>query len=369
MRTALLTLLFAGLQALPAPAQSARPQHETAELQSAQHAATELGWHPGPPAELFDVLEVVDGDTLHIDRHGTRTKLRLLSVDTEEKLSGNPNASPTKPETLFGEQCAAWAREFFARESVADGRSRVGLLFPDGVERFDVYGRLLCHVILPDGRDFNLLLVREGKSPYFNKYGESELCPDAFRRAQEQARAEQLGIWDPATNRPRDQGAPAARRPYDRLVPWWQARADAVGRFRALRAENPIRHVLADDPEALELAAFACEAGARVEVFGSVYKLFVEDDGDRTLLFRTGAKDRAFRARIDATHLDRFDVDDVRRRAEEEFCQNYLTVSGVLERRGSSFAIRLEEPEQLRVAGPEPVFAEPVPASSAGTGS
>ena len=60
----------------------------------------------------------------------------------------------------------------------------VGLAFPDGVEANDVYGRLLCHVILADGTDFNLKLVELGKSPYFNKYGNSRICHDEFVATQ-----------------------------------------------------------------------------------------------------------------------------------------------------------------------------------------
>src|SRR5262245_41079351 len=106
------------------------------------------------PEVTVEVVKVVDGDTLDVRLEGEVVPLRLLSVDTEEKLSGRPLASPTKPQTVFGEETAQWAREFFA----ALGRpARIGLAFPEGRRR-DPYGRLLCHVLLPDGRDFNLLL-------------------------------------------------------------------------------------------------------------------------------------------------------------------------------------------------------------------
>jgi hypothetical protein len=81
------------------------------------------------------------------------------------------------------------------------------------MEERDVYGRLLCHLILPDGRNFNLLLVELGKSPYFNKYGNDLICHQAFVDAQARARKAQKGIWDPKTNVPKTEGAPSARRP------------------------------------------------------------------------------------------------------------------------------------------------------------
>ncbi len=306
------------------------------------------------PEQLFEVVKIVDGDTLHILRDGVKEKLRLLSVDTEEKLSGNPNPSPTKPETVFGEESAAWAESWLPEHATVDGRVQVGLAFPGGNEQRDIYGRLLCHVLLPDGTDFNVELVRLGKSPYFNKYGESLICQEAFLNAQSGAMEQSLGIWNPATNRPANSSAPAVVRPYERLLPWWQARADAVTAFRQRAAKNPIRDVAADDPTGLELAAFACDAGARVSVFGSIQRIFVEDDGDWTLLMRSGDSGRSVRGRIQAEDLEQFDTADLKRRATEEFCQNYLILEGALDRGSRGFEIDLLGPEQVRPAGPEP---------------
>ena len=41
--------------------------------------------------------------------------------------------------------------------------------------------------------------MEKGKSPYFNKYGNSRICHEAFGAAQERARSARLGIWDPRT--------------------------------------------------------------------------------------------------------------------------------------------------------------------------
>src|SRR5262245_30416787 len=160
-----------------------------------------------------EVVKVVDGDTLDVRLDGATVALRLLSVDTEEKISGRAGGSPSKPQTVFGQETMLWAQELFASfpQPVV-----VGLVFPEG-RRLDVYGRLLCHVLLPDGRDYNLLLVELGKSPYFDKYGNSLVEHEAFARAQAAARAAKLGIWDPATNRARTPGAPSAVRPYAEL--------------------------------------------------------------------------------------------------------------------------------------------------------
>lgn len=307
------------------------------------------------PLELFEVVRIVDGDTLHVMRDGVKEKLRLLSVDTEEKLSGNPNLSATKPETLFGQEATEWAQRFLPARSSVDGTVMVGLRFPDGVEARDVYGRLLCNVLLADGTDFNVLLVREGWSPYFNKYGNSRICHDDFVAAQKAARRAKLGIWNPDTNRPDDPSQPTIARPYDRLLPWWNARAAAIDAARERHTLNPVLNVEADRPDDVQLAAWASEGGATVEIFGAVDRTFDEDDGSVTLLLRTGAKDRAVRVRIASEHLGLFDLADLRRRSSEEFVQNYLVFRGTLRpaARGG-WELWLTAADQVRLGGPEP---------------
>ena len=294
----------------------------------------------------------MDGDTIHVLRGGERAKLRLLSVDTEEKLTGR-SFTPEKPETVYGEETALWAQEFFAELAGEDEPPRVGLLFPDGEEAFDIYGRLLCHVLLPDGTDFNLHLVRTGRSPYFNKYGHSRVCHGAFVEAQERARAERLGIWNPATNAAATPDAPEVRRPYARLMPWWQCRADAIDAFRERSAAEPEAYAAADWPADLERAV---ESGRPVDVFGALHALFDEEDGSLTLLFRYGDRERALRARVAPEHRAAFTHLELPHRMDA-YRQNYLYARGII-RPGpepyGGYEMWLEEAGDLRLAGAEP---------------
>jgi endonuclease YncB( thermonuclease family) len=299
-------------------------------------------------------VKVVDGDTLHVSRHGAVEKLRLLSVDTEEKLTGR-SFDPAKPETVFGQETMLWAQELFAARAGEDGVTRVGLRFPGGVEARDVYGRLLCHVLLDDGTDFNVQLVREGKSPYFNKYGNSLLCHEAFVAAQAEARAAGRGIWDPRTNAPTTPGAPAAKRDYSRLLPWWQCRAEAVDAYRAARREDPERVAAADAPDQLAACAERCAEGGVVRVFGVVDRTFDEEDGTLTLLFRTGRDLPAFRARL-SPELQRELAALELRASMEPYRQNYLWVTGSLVDSERGFEIRVGAADAIEPAGPEPVF-------------
>jgi len=309
------------------------------------------------PAEWCRVVRVVDGDTLCVDRAGTVEKLRLLSVDTEERLAGRTDRGPNEPETVFGEECALWARDFFAAQGSPEGPARVGLLFPGGVERRDVYGRLLCHAILADGRDFNLLLVELGKSPYYTKYGHSLVRHDAFVAAQERAREGHLGIWNPASNAAATPGAPEARRPYDRLLPWWEARAEAIDSFRARHTEDPRRNVDAEDPDALAAAA----GTGTVHVFGAPLRVFEERDGSLTVLFSAPDRERALRALVPAARRSAFEVHELRD-TTQPFHQNYVWVSGRVRAAPPDsrpgFQLDLEQPEQWSPAGPRPRLPE-----------
>lgn len=331
--------------ATPAPSQgTATATPEKLVVSKALHAA---------PTELFDVERVVDGDTIHVQRGGKLVKLRLLAVDTEEKFNGNADSqSGSKPSTVFGEECALWAQRFFADLAKPGEKPKVGLFFPDGKEQLDNYGRLLCHLVLADGTDYNLMLVELGKSPYFNKYGNSGFRHDAFVAAQSAARANKLGIWDPKTNQPSTPGAPSAKRPYEKLLPWWDARAAAVDAYRAARAADAKSVFDADDPA---LLAEALEASKErdVRVFGCLERTFDEENGTLTLLFKTQDKNRALRVRIAKEERAKFAALALEKRGDD-YVQNYFFASGRVVGGSRGFEVHVSDPAKLVPAGPEP---------------
>jgi endonuclease YncB( thermonuclease family) len=342
--------LVAGLALFPVSVFAQEPA--TAPAAVARDERPAAASERAKPTELFEVLRVVDGDTIHVRRHGEYEKLRLLSVDTEERLGVGFQGSATKPQTVFGEQCALWAQRFFKDLAGEDGVTRVGLLFPDGVEERDVYGRLLCHVILPDGRDFNLLLVAEGKSPYFNKYGNSRVCHEAFVAAQRAAQEARLGIWNPKTNVPATPDAPAARRPYERLLPWWSARAEAIDGYRRRHAEDPEHLISCEDGDALEHAQASKD---EVLVFCSIDRTFEESNGDLTVRMRFPPDaDKGLRVVIPHRFREAHETLGLDL-LQQEFHQNYTWVRGRVRpgRRGPELVS--EAPDQWRLAGPEPL--------------
>jgi endonuclease YncB( thermonuclease family) len=62
----------------------------------------------------------------------------------------------------------------------------------------DIYGRYLAYIWLPDGRNFGEVMIGEGYAHEYT-YRYPYVYQDAFRAAQAEAMANQLGLWSPAT--------------------------------------------------------------------------------------------------------------------------------------------------------------------------
>ncbi len=106
----------------------------------------ELGREEAPPSAWAQVTRVVDGDTVEVRLDGAEEDVRYIGVDTPETVK------PDTPVQCFGPQASDFNHRLVEHR-------RVRLVF--GVERRDVYGRLLAYVHL-DGRFVNAELVRRG---------------------------------------------------------------------------------------------------------------------------------------------------------------------------------------------------------------
>lgn len=174
-----------------------------------------------------EVVRAVDGDTIKVVIDDEQENLRVLALDTEESHAGGD-----KPVTPWGKEAAEKAKEVFPEGSTA------AVEFP-GDEPLEEclrlyrgnYGRPLVY-LHADGADFQELMIREGYSPYFTKYGYADF-PDKdrrYREAERQAQAVGDGVWDQHTVNG------AEMRDYDSLCAWWELRARVVETFRRARA-------------------------------------------------------------------------------------------------------------------------------------
>jgi micrococcal nuclease len=138
----------------------------------------EGGAETGPAAATATVVRVVDGDTIEA-RIGDRVEdLRYIGVDTPETVK------PDTPVQCFGPQASAFNHRLVEQQQVR-------LVF--GVERRDVYGRLLAYVYL--GRRFvNAILVRRGLARSLTIPPNDRFAP-LFRRLEMQAARAGRGLW------------------------------------------------------------------------------------------------------------------------------------------------------------------------------
>ena len=104
------------------------------------------GRDEGPASAGAFVTRVVDGDTIEARIGGRLEDVRYIGVDTPETVK------PETPVQCFGPRASAFNHGLVERR-------RVRLVF--GVERRDVYGRLLAYVYLGH-RFVNAMLVRRG---------------------------------------------------------------------------------------------------------------------------------------------------------------------------------------------------------------
>ena len=156
-------------------------------------AALTAGWLPAvaqtsglwPGEQLATVVRVVDGDTVDVRlADGTTERLRLIGIDTPETVD------PRKPVQCFGKEASDRAH------AILDGQ-QVSIIGDPSQDTRDRYGRLLAHIWLADGTQFNYRMVGEGYAQEYTyqiPYYQAE-----FKVGQQSAQAQQIGLWSPTT--------------------------------------------------------------------------------------------------------------------------------------------------------------------------
>jgi micrococcal nuclease len=145
-------------------------------------------------AKVFNVVNVVDGDTIDIDipdGRYKRTRIRLWGVDTPEIKSDVYGVM------YYGPEASEFTKNLTFKEKVT--------IYLD-TTRYTrgKYGRLLAYVQLPDGRFVNEVLLSEGfayadlrfRHSFYNKYKQLEASARSLKKGLwEKATREQLPEW------------------------------------------------------------------------------------------------------------------------------------------------------------------------------
>jgi micrococcal nuclease len=150
----------------------------------------------GGEARRATVIRVIDGDTVEVEFvDGETDTVRLIGVDTPETSLGD--VSPDEYEGIPSTQAARdhlynWGQRAseFATEQLDGQQVRV---VTDGEgDRRGSFGRLLAY-IYADGENFNQQLLEDG---YARVYDSSFSLRSEFDSTEEQARSNNVGLWD-----------------------------------------------------------------------------------------------------------------------------------------------------------------------------
>ncbi|GAB4218690.1 MAG: hypothetical protein Fur009_0830 [Candidatus Microgenomates bacterium] len=130
---------------------------------------------------FYQVVNVVDGDTLDVEINGQIKRIRVIGINTPELKD------PRKPVECFAQEASQKAKELLLGKKIR--------LETDSTQAdFDKYGRLLRYVKVDNGQDFGLLMIKEGYAFEYT-YNIPYKKQVDYKLAQEQARENKKGLW------------------------------------------------------------------------------------------------------------------------------------------------------------------------------
>lgn len=126
----------------------------------------------------FQVLRIIDGDTVEIEYEGKPTSVHFVGIDAPE-TEDNPPPEP------FGEQATTYLKTFLTNDSVF-------LRFDEN--KRDKYKRLLGYVYrASDGIFVNLEMIREGYAKVDPRYPFK--YEELFSEYESRAKTDHKGLW------------------------------------------------------------------------------------------------------------------------------------------------------------------------------
>lgn len=128
---------------------------------------------------LYDVVRVVDGDTIVINYNGKNEKVRFIGIDTPESVHLDESKN-----TKEGVKISEYTK------SQLEGK-KVGIELD--VQERDKYGRILAYVYL-DGVMYNKTLLELGYAKIAT-YPPNVKYVEEFKELQKQARENKVGLW------------------------------------------------------------------------------------------------------------------------------------------------------------------------------
>lgn len=129
----------------------------------------------------YNVVKVIDGDTVDVMVNGKKERIRMIGVNTPETVD------PRKPVECFGKEASNKAKSLLVGK-------KVSLEKDDTQGDRDKYSRLLRYVVLADGTNVNLSMIKEGYA-YEYTYNLPYKYQSDFKNAQKLAMDQKKGLW------------------------------------------------------------------------------------------------------------------------------------------------------------------------------
>lgn len=128
---------------------------------------------------LYEVVRVVDGDTVILNIDGQRTRVGLIGIDTPESVAEDKSRNVKE-----GKIASEYTKNLLENK-------KVRLEFDD--EKKDVYERKLGYVFLDD-EFINEKLLKEGMAKLYTKTTNQKYS-ERLKKAEEYARENKKGFW------------------------------------------------------------------------------------------------------------------------------------------------------------------------------
>lgn len=126
---------------------------------------------------IVPVVEIVDGDTIKVQRDNETETIRIIGIDTPE------TRDPRYPVQCFGEEATQRTKE------ILEGKT-ITLVTK---EERGTYGRLLAYIHV-DSHDFGEQLIQEGYAFHYRKYPHDRMS--RYDEAEKHARDNDMGLWN-----------------------------------------------------------------------------------------------------------------------------------------------------------------------------
>lgn len=157
-------------------------------------APAKADWNDGK----YQVVEVVDGDTVKVRMGKKIESVRIVGIDTPEKY-------PTRTgyAECYGDEASAFAVTAFSGKTVR-------LVRDASQDARDSYGRILANVFLPSGSLYAEKAVVSGNAFRYVYGGKPSFYDSRILKAETSAKKGGLGVWSKCDGKRKPVSKPAA---------------------------------------------------------------------------------------------------------------------------------------------------------------